>query len=91
LTTVSDLRCRPREIDESNLGPEGSCPGVLHLPSRIRRRGGELLSANDAVTSVSSVTDTMHGPVPVQPPPTQPTKVVPESGIGVSVTAVPAT
>ena len=44
--------------------------------------------SNLAETVVSAIGVIVHGPVPKQPPPDQPVKVEPESGIAVSVTAV---
>ena len=42
-----------------------------------------------AVTVVAAVIVTVHVPVPVHPPPDQPAKVEPASGVAVRVTAVP--
>ena len=44
---------------------------------------------NVAVTVLAEVIDTVHDPVPEQPPPLQPLNVEPPSGAAVSVTAVP--
>ena len=42
-----------------------------------------------AVMVVFAVMDTVHVPVPVQPPPDQPENVEPASGVAVRVTEVP--
>src|SRR5213594_3425273 len=42
-----------------------------------------------AVTVVSALSVTVHGPVPAQPPPLQPVNVEPPAGAAVRVTAVP--
>src|SRR5438105_478457 len=48
----------------------------------------KLCSVNVAVTAVAAVMVTVHGPVPVHPPPLQPVNVEPVAGVAVSVTAV---
>src|SRR6266581_6255377 len=45
--------------------------------------------AKVAVTEVAALRVTIQGPVPEQPPPLQPVKVEPASGVAVRVTAVP--
>jgi len=49
----------------------------------------KLCSAKVEVTVVAAVAVTMQGPVPLHPPPLQPTKVEPVAGIAVKVTTVP--
>ena len=48
----------------------------------------KLCSAKVAVTAVAAVIVTMHGPVPVHPPPLQPANVEPVAAVVVSVTRV---
>jgi hypothetical protein len=49
------------------------------------------LSANDAVTLRAWVIDTVHAPVPKQPPPDQPVNVDPTAADAVNLTDVPWT
>jgi hypothetical protein len=44
---------------------------------------------NVAVTEVSAISGSAQLPVPLQPPPLHPVKVLPAAGVAVSVTAVP--
>jgi hypothetical protein len=48
-----------------------------------------VLSVKVAVTAVAAVTVVVHGAVPVQPPPLQPTNEALLAGLAVRVTAVP--
>src|SRR5688572_6740711 len=57
------------------------------LPVRVTTR--VWLRANEALTLVSLLTVSVHGPVPVQPPPLQPRNTEPAWGVAVSVTGVP--
>jgi len=66
-------------------GTEATVP--VPLPARVTT--SELSSANDAVTSMSAVIVTLHGPVPMQSP-DQPMKVAPTPGVAVNVTVVPS-
>jgi hypothetical protein len=50
----------------------------------------EEFDVNDAVTDVSSFTFTTHVPAPEHPPPDQPVKELPGSGVTVRVTEVPS-
>jgi hypothetical protein len=54
--------------------------------------GGDVvleLIPNDAVTAWSPFIVTVHGPVPEQPPPDQPSNMEPAAGVAVSVTPLP--
>ena len=48
-----------------------------------------VLSVNVAFTEIDPVIETVHVPVPLQPPPLQPLNVEPADGDAVSVTTVP--
>src|SRR5437773_5703179 len=50
---------------------------------------GYWFSVNVAVTDVSTLSVTLHVPVPLQPPPLQPVNVEPAAVVAVSVTGVP--
>jgi len=56
---------------------------------RVPGGGGGGITLNVAVTVVAVVIGTVQEFVPEQPPPDQPTRVVPGSGVAVRVTGVP--
>ena len=67
------------------LGVEVTVP----WPPPARATTSEWLRANPAVMVTAAVTVTVHGPVPAQPPPIQPTNTEPADGVAVSVTDAP--
>src|SRR3954447_2689485 len=61
----------------------------LPLPARVTV-SGKVWSVNVAVTVVAAVSVSVHGVVPLQPPPDQPVNVEPVAATAVSVVMSPA-
>jgi hypothetical protein len=59
------------------------------LPDRLTVSAKAWAVAKVAVTVIGALPLTVHGPVPLQPPPLQPVNVDPQAGVAVSVTVVP--
>jgi hypothetical protein len=81
------------EQSEPQLIPVGALTTVpLPVPALVTVRAYVVVVAavNAAFTDIVPLTLTVHGPVPVQPPPLQPVKDEPAAGAAVSVTDVPA-
>src|SRR5690242_6551906 len=66
-------------------GDDVTLPIPLPLTTTVSVR----LARNVAVTARSPPSATVHGAVPLQPPPSQPPKIELASGVAVSVTDVP--
>jgi hypothetical protein len=82
--TVPALNCAPQVAPQ--LMPAGVDATVPAPRPALVTVSVYCLSANSAVTSVAPLTTTVHGAVPAQPPPVQPTKVESAAGAAVSVT-----
>lgn len=78
----------PKSKSELAPTPTGvTVPLPLPAPATL---SANFCSVNVAVTVVAAFTVTVHGAVPVHPPPLQPVKVEPVAGVAVSVTDAPA-
>ena len=74
----------------SALKAELPCPTLSRsVPRNARLSVGADVGAKVAVTVVAAESVIVHVPVPEQPPPLQPVKVEPATGVAVNVTAVP--
>jgi len=74
------------------LAPQLMSPGVpvtVPVPSPLRATVSVKIGVKLAVTVVAAESVTVQGPVPVQPPPLQPTKTELAPGVAVSTTIVP--
>jgi hypothetical protein len=64
-------------------------PVPVPLRATVRVKGPPLWLAKVAATETSALIVTVQVPVPLQPPPFQPTKAHPDAGVAVRVTTVP--